>query len=276
MERSLGPGAKTKFDVDRAVSNALIQHTEYVSKLRLWDQFLIWRYTLGSGSLNATLIGIATDEQIMYWTYIMFVSYNYNTRHVDKKFKKYKRFFENPKTYLEDENRINIAKIIVREVIVQLERVILKAPVIELPFEVYKASTLYPGLQDATSNPKVTQFPFNSTTYNPQFNFAPFIAEDASCCLHRITIPKGSRVLMIPAEFHAYPHEMECLLPFGSTFDVQSIEDVWLDYIPKEQQGFIRVQDPKKLFIGQVYMVDPVSNNQVKRKKMRYYISILV
>lgn len=280
MTESIGPGSTTKFKVTRAISRALLEHTRYVANLKLWDRFLIWRYTLGSGALNTTLIGIAKDDQLIFWTYNLFKSYNYDPSQIGKPFIPYTRFFGavNAKQYLYSPDRLDIAKTIINLVILRLERIILSSPTIARDFYVYKVSTKYPGLPDSTQGTVmdiVHQLPFNSTTYNPQFNFAPFIAEDSTCCLHRIHISTGSQVLMVPAEYHAYPHEMECLLPFGADFRVVEVKQETFEYIPKEQQTFILVQDLDALVIGQVYMVDPVSDNTTKRKQLTYYISEL-
>ncbi len=274
---SIGPGSETRFMVTSAISKALLEQTRYVSNLKLWEQYLIWRYTLGSGALNASLIGIAKEEQITYWVYNFFGAWNYTKESIDKSFKEYTKYFENAKVYLLDKNREKIGKTIVQKVIRQLQKIIMEAPTIKTEFYVYKVSSKYPELPEEMSAMNiVNQKPFNSTTYNPQFNFAPFIAEEATCCLHRIKIKRGSEVLMIPAEYHAYPHEMECLLPFGAKFHVEQIGEAEFNYIPKEQQKFIEVQTKDNLKIGQVYMVDPVSDNKVKNKRLKYYVSELI
>lgn len=274
---SIGPGSSTKYEVTRAISEALINHTKYVSNLSLMSKYLIWRYTLGSGALNTTLIGIASDQQIIFWAYDFFRAYNYSRSELTQRYSIYGPFFSNPKSFLYDPNKLTIAKQIISKVIADLEGIILRAPIISKPFTVYKVSNKYPGLPDQIFlHEIVNQKPFNSSTYNPQFNFAPFIAPESACCLHKITIPRGSRVLMIPSEYHAYPHEMECLLPFGSSFDVHEITKAEFEYIPVEQQKFISVQDRDNLVIGQVYMIDPVSDNTTKMRPLTYYISDLI
>jgi len=282
---SVGPGSTTLYEVTAALSENLLSHTKYVANLTLWSQFLIWRYTLGSGAVNFTLIGIAKDEQKIYWTYNFFRSFRYNHTYIDGRFIKYASFFREPKSYLSlgraqlsSPNKITIAQDVIKNVIEQLQRIILSAPVITRAFDVWKVSSKYPGLPDTLEHEVeiVNQQPFNSTTYNPQFNFAPFIAPDATCCLHRITIPKGSHVLLIPSEYHSYPHELECLLPFSSKFLVKEIiEHEGFDYIPKENQKFIMVQNPDDLHIGTVYIVDPTSDNRTLSKTLKYYISDL-
>lgn len=275
---SIGPASSTKFKLTAAISEALLEHTKYVSNMSLWNRFLIWRYTLGSGSLNLELIGIAKDDQKLFWTYNFFKSYNYDIKDVGKKYEKYGKYFgsKNALSYLKSSDRESIADYVITNVIVDIEKIILGAPVIKKEFEVYKVSTKYPGLPEDNELDMthiVHQKPFNSTTYNPQFNFAPFIAEDSTCCLHKINIKKGSKVLMIPSEYHAYPMELECLLPFNSAFKVKEVREEDFDYIPKENQKFIEVQDMDKLVIGQVYMYDPLADNRVRSKKLTYYIS---
>jgi hypothetical protein len=273
---SIGPGSSTDFIITPAISETLLDHTSYVSNLSLWDKFLIWRYTLGSGAINFSLVGIAKDDQISFWCYQFFKSWRYPPKYIHSRFRPYLRYFENPKELLYRSDKLSISKSIISKFIHQLERIILSAPRNHSPFYVYKVSSKYPELPEESTlsvNSIVFQKPFNSTTYNPQFNFAPFIAEDATCCLHKILIPKGSRMLLIPSEFHAYPHEMECLLPFGSSFKVESITNNIFFYIPKEQQRFILTQNLNDLRIGQVYLVDPVSDNTTKRKTLKYYIS---
>jgi hypothetical protein len=273
---SIGPASNTPFKITRAISENLLAHTKYVSNLRLWDKFLIWVYTLGSGALNFTLIGIAKDEQKVFWTFNFFKRYNYSEKDIDKEFKKYLSFFNNPSSYLSDRSRIIIAQDIILGVINSLQRIIKKAPRIRESFDVYKVSSSYPQLDNLEqTNNIIHQVPFNSTSYNPQFNFAPFISENSTCCLHKITVPSGSRVLFIPSEYHAYPMELELLLPFNSNLLIKSITQEGFNFIPKEQQKFIPVQDLNNLVIGQVYMYDPLSSNIVIRKKLKYYVSKL-
>lgn len=283
---SIGPGSQTPLHITSALSNTLLDHTKYVANLNKWQQFLIWRYTLGSGALNATLVGVGSDEQKVFWVYNFFSSYNYPLSILGAPFKMYKQYFTpaGAQLYLYKVNeptRLAIAKAIITKYIAQLEAIILNAPVVKEAFTVYKVSSKYPDLPDYTQFHNndvniVDQKPFNSTTYNPQFNFAPFTAPENTCCIHIIDVPKGSHLLMIPAEFHAYPHEMEALLPFGAAFDIQGINEEEFDYIPKENQKFIAVQDKRHLVIGQVFMVDPTSDNRVVRKQMTYYISTLI
>jgi hypothetical protein len=276
---SIGPGSSTNFILTPSLSETLLDHTSYVSNLSLWDKFIIWRYTLGSGAINFSLVGIAKDDQIVFWVYQFFRSWRYPSKNIHKRFQQYLTFFENPKAFLYRSDKLSFAKSIISIFISQLERIILSAPPNRSPFNVYKVSSKYPELPDESTlsvNSIVFQNPFNSTTYNSNFNFAPFIAEDATCCLHKILIPKGSRMLLIPAEFHAYPHEMECLLPFGSSLKVESITTNTFFYIPKEQQKFILTQNLDDLRIGQVYLVDPVSNNTTKQKSLKYYVSTLI
>ena len=95
-----GQGLKDyKLDVGKALSTLLISHTEYLSNLSLWKKFIVWRYTLGSGSVNARLIGIDKLENNFYWAKNFFKSYNwkyYGIKAIEKPFQKYEDYFKNP------------------------------------------------------------------------------------------------------------------------------------------------------------------------------------
>ncbi len=277
---SLGPGSQSKLFVRANLSNFILEQSKYVFNLNLWDKFIIWRYTLGSGSLNAFLIGITTnfsinrEERTNYWTFLTFKYFNYPLNIITTDFKKYTEYFKNPDKFnlLDKEAKLHLSLNLIQSYVTALQNIINNAPSVREPFTVYKTSGDYPGLPDKNhfKPTKVLQLPFNSTTYDPQFNFAPFTSPDADCCMFEIVISKGIKVLYIPSEIHAYPHEREILLPMNITLDIIYSGKVELDYISLNDSKFIETQK-HPLHIGEVYRVDPLAKPIVKRKKMNLY-----
>lgn len=272
---SLGPGSSSELKVRANLSNFLLEQSKYVFNLDLWDKFLIWRYTLGSGSLNGFLIGINDVKKSVFWCYLTFKYYNYPVEMIRDGFERFKKYFRNPDEYLmlADDVKIMISGELIQLYIIALNNIIRNSPVVRNTIVVYKTSSEYPGLPDKNNfSPKeVIQLPFNSTTYDPQFNFAPFTSPESDCCMYEIFIEKGSRVLYIPSEIHAYPHEREILLPPGVVFDIIEHGLIELDYISMIDSNFVQTQD-NPYHIGEVYRVNPLSKPNVKRKKMNLFI----
>jgi hypothetical protein len=279
-----GPGGNLSLRMTPGLSSLLLEHNKYQLNLPFWDQYLIWRYTLGSGSITSKLVGQDLTERSLRWTYEFFSHYNlelYGEGNIGYPFRKYLQFFRNHKSYLAQniEIQTKVANEILIEYSRQLERIILASPPTEAPIVVFKVSRYYddlPALENGLSedNSMITsvyQKPFNSTTYDPQFNFLPFLA-DKTCCLHVITIPKCSRVLAISSVLHAYPHEREILLPFGTTFNVIKVESSYLNLIPLDAQKFIKIQN-KPYVIGEVYRIDPLACTQLLQTLITTYIS---
>jgi hypothetical protein len=150
-------------------------------------------------------------------------------------------------------------------------KIILDAPVTIDEITVYKISSAYPELPEHISynkNVEVIQLPFNSSTYDPQFNFAPFLSDSSN--FFTINIPKGSHVLAISSALHAYPHELEVLFPYDSLFNIYDMGNEIIDYISTKDQNFIEVQD-KPYLLGQVYRVNPVCYNKIQKRTIQSF-----
>ncbi|HMG14198.1 MAG TPA: ADP-ribosyltransferase [Saprospiraceae bacterium] len=251
---SFGPDGNIPLKISKDLSDLIRSHTKYVSNLSKFNQYLCWRYTYGSGAITGVLVGFATDEQIKHWVKDFFKLYPYHLSFIPKNFAKYKKYFKDPKSFT-DKNDPNLGKEIINKYYEALQKIIFGAPESKGSFYVWKISNEYEGLPSKNLNEfiakSVLQKPFNSTTYDPTLNLVGFTTPGSDCCLFRIKIPKGSSVLYIPEEFHAFPFERELLLPFNSTFDIKSSQRVYLNYIPRDKQPFVVVQD-NPLSIGPV------------------------
>lgn len=279
---TLGIGGEVPLVITPELSDLIMSHTQYISGLNFWEKYLVWRYTMGSGQVNRLLLGTVQLEDFIYWTYQFFLYYNvdhYGIDQISAPFQQWQNLFISPDLYLNYsiDQQILIAEQVITLFIRELERIILNAPVTTGEITVYKVSTRYSELPTGrvSSDVIVFQKPFNSTTYDPQLNFAPFLPEDSDCCLFVITIPAGARVLAIPQMFHAYPHEREILLPFNSSFDIYRVERDILDYVPANEYQFIQVQRPP-FVIGEVYQVNQLSCPRVRSKPMTVYFARLI
>lgn len=280
---SVGPGGLLELRMSPALSDLIRSHVKYQSSLSTWDQYIIWRYTIGSGQVNRSLIGMADEERIVFWVYQFFKYYNINHYGIDQikpPFNKYKQYFITPRLYLKlnHDIKINIATAVLNSYIERLEQIILNSPPTTEDMVVIKVSSYYPELPlslDQQSSSLVYQKPFNSTTYDPQLNFAPFLSPDFNCCLFVIYIPANSHVLAIDPSLHAYPHEREILIPFGSSFDIKTIDTDVIDYIPVTDQKFISIQS-EPFVLGEVYRIDPLYTPNVLSKQITTYHSTLI
>jgi hypothetical protein len=271
-------------NVNLAISNLLLAHTAYLSNLSKWDQYVVWRYTIGSGQVNMKLIigdnAKNTDIHIKQtiWTYQFFKYFNktYSKVGMPKEIQKYSKYFyiSGALEYinLSMKKKIRIANDIIDAYTINLQRIINEAPKIEQDIVVYKASTKY---WTDDENNRIVQKPFNSSSYDPTFPFNMFMSEGSNCCLWQILVPKGSNVLSINPSYHAYPFEREILFPHGVTFDIIDEEKVVLDYIDKEKllEVMQEVQDIKSqttnngtgVVIGEVYrlpIIGDTNHNQ--------------
>ena len=274
-------GSDQKHFITSSVLALQLAHTKYISNLPLFYQYMIWRYTIGSGQVNAYLIfnKLQNPTNAVYWVYQFFDFYNYPISEIKSPFNRYSQFFQDPQSFMNHPNKLQIAEDVIRDYIGKLEELIAMAPKTEGTIQVYKVSSEYPGLPSKTPTSfkptVVEQMPFNSTTYDLSFNFAPFTAEESDCCFYNITIPEGSSVLLIPPTFHAYPFENEILLPPGVAFDIQSRQDITLDYVPATNKLFEQIQK-KPYHIGQVFEEISYGKAAIKKKKMNLFNTVLV
>ncbi len=302
---------KIDLKIQKSLSRLLIAHTKYISNLNIWEKYIVWRYTIGSGQVNRKLImgapqasdSINNIDKTIIWTYQFFKYFQayLSESDIPQTYMIYKKYFGtlgsvryfNIKS---EDKKLKIANSIIDKYTNQLKSIIEKAPKTTETIVVYKASSIYPGLPPENydfkkdGDFKVEQKPFNSTSYDPTFPFNIFMADSIDGpigVLWQIMIPKGFSILSINPVYHAYPFEREILLPPGITFNILEEEDVVLDYVDKAkiQESIQVVQDPKSkkgLVIGEVFRlplpgskeVDKLSSS-VMHKKVKLYTAIL-
>lgn len=269
----LGPGSPASYIISKSLQKFIQDSIVYIGQLNPFERFCIWRYTIGSASINSRLIFGYNSENATYWVYLFFKYWN-NTfqdniqneaKFIPKTFKTYIDFFINPEAY--NKAQIIMKRAVADKIIISyidlLQRILLDGPVVKRDkgFTVYKSASKYPGLPDTKLElfieTSVKQIPFNSTTISSHFNFAPFISPTAESVLFEIFIPRGSRPgLYVPSDLHAYSFEHEIILPFGCTFDIKDIIKGTLDYIDPKEVNIIKLQDPMDIRMGTVYMID--------------------
>jgi len=194
---SIGPGGDTKLIITPSLSDLMLSHVKYQSLLSIWKKYLIWLYTMGSGPINRFLIGVSTIDTSIQWTYRFFSYYNvqqYSLEAIENPFRQWLQYFISPADFfnLPTDQQILITNEVLYNYIKKLQHIILKAPLTDGPITVYKASTPYEGLPDVlppSGHAYVYQNPFNSTSYDPQLNFAPFTSLELDCCFFLLISP---------------------------------------------------------------------------------------
>jgi hypothetical protein len=250
----------TKLIISRALAKLELQHTKYLSNLSIWDQYIVFVYTLGSQPVNRRLVGVpVTPKLANRWTFELFKNYQYGIKNIGRPFKKMAEYFINPNKfiYLSESLKNEITEEALELYTQNLQRIIMQAPVTSGNITVYKASTPYDEklLQNSGFPFLLPQPPFNSTSFDPNFDFNAFLGSNSdTCCLWKITIPKGSHVLAIAHPFQAYLTEREVLLPIGSIFEVTGFKNVQLSYWNKREAP-IKVQH-SPYYIGEIYQHD--------------------
>jgi hypothetical protein len=280
-------GPQIEKQVDTYISPPLMRHLHkcerYVFNLPQFSQFLIWRYTIGSASINSYLIFDNFSSNSAYWVQLFFDyfqnTFGETTIRIPYRWRMFAKYLYDSNSYkiASTEERQRVAETIIPLYIESLYNIISNAPVVEEEFKVYKASSNYPGLPlpDEPLPKIVKQMPFNSTTINPMFNFAIFLSEDAQCCLFEINIKPGNKVLPVPYSLHAYPFEREIILAPNVNFIVTDQFNVQLNAIMKSDVNIIQIQ-PKKIVMGPVYEISefkPCLSNACNplRKTMRAF-----
>ena len=252
--QSYGPNLNETYKSSTELIKFMDSCTKYVGNLNPIYKFYIWRYTIGSASVNTFLITGKLSNNAVQWAYLTFLYYS-NTF---SKIKGLERVgFYDPiifKSFPKAKQEY-IAKELITKYIKIMEKIIKDAPKPTGSFHVFKVASPYPGLPTNVNElpASVLQLPFNSTTVTPYFNFAPFLAPTAHCCLFDIEIPKGTSCLFIPQEYHAYPFEMEIILPFGCIFNISKIRTSTLNYVDPTSVNIVQVQEQGKIRQGAVY-----------------------
>jgi hypothetical protein len=279
----IGPSSSKTTELRKSVIKFVQRCNAYVDTLSQIQIYCLWRYTIGSASINKKLIFGDIGENAPYWTYLFFKYAKSSDIRVDKPFNDYKEFFKNPDEFnnLSDESKSAISNGVITKYIILLQEIILNGPKVPKGgITVYKVASVYPDLPSLNPiefKPKqVIQLPFNSTTISPHFNFAPFISNAGQSVLFDIYIPAGNKVLFIPTDLHAYRFEYEILLPFGCVFDIFKLQKTILDYIDPESVNIIQIQNKKDVNIGNVYDIATYSPCKtgyckVQRKNMNIF-----
>ena len=255
----LGPDGKLRLHLNAGLSDMLRSHSRYLGNLSLWKQYLVWRYTVGSGQVNMGLLGLGDQEKRYYWVKQFFQFYNtrvYPLAAIELPFSQWDAYCQSPDTFRADTWNDDQLKFVIQAYANALQQIILQAPPLEREVVVFKASNPYPTLprEDPLQQPvDVLQVPFNSTSYDPQFNYGLFLAPDTEWALMRLVLPVGTRCLSIDPLYHAWPFEREVLLPHGCIFRFEQAQPIRLDFFPKEQIRFDQVQRPPELVIGEIY-----------------------
>ena len=96
----LGSGSDQPPFLSANLSLLMRQHDRYIANLSLWKQYLVWRYTIGSGSVNKTLIGIPDPDNSAIWVYQFFKYFNYDLINIGTGFQRFRSYFEDPKEFL--------------------------------------------------------------------------------------------------------------------------------------------------------------------------------
>ena len=259
------------------IAETMIQQTKYVANLSIWKQYMIWRYTLGSGQLNMLLIGIPDETRLRYWVRQFFELYNiqrYGLNAIEMPFNQWSSHFTNPGLVQND--NIDTCKKIVANFAWILSRIIINAPIAQHEdFLLYKASSVYNSeMKRLLTEPlkanevvRVPQLLFNSTSYDPEFEFNTFVADSGDSVLWMLTRRTNIPCLFINPIFHAYPHEREFLLPPGCIFNIRDVRDVQLEYVNKSDFKLEVVQEAPYV-IGEVYRYLGQPSTGVKPMKL--------
>jgi hypothetical protein len=263
-------------------------HTRYLATLSIWKQYIVWRYTAGSGQVNMTLIGMPNPNNMVYWVYTFFSLFSSNGIFgepliIEGPLTRWTQFFIDSKSYWnipDPQVKINIAQEVILLYAQELQAIIMNAPVVQIPLTTYKTSSVYaPEMkplmtQNLTSGEaevsavRIPQKPFNSTSYDPEFDFNYFIASSGDAVMWKLFLPQGTHCLFINPTYNAYPFEREILLPYGNVFEVYSVSDIQLDFVEKTELKIDRMQE-MPFVIGEVYRPTPNVPHRIHHRKMR-------
>jgi len=284
-----GPSATQSGEVPKSLLYFMRECEDYVAKLTLFKKYCIWRYTIGSASVNTYLITNTMSSNAIYWAYLFFKYWSntakYPVKNIPSKYKGFLPYFVNPDAFnrLGQDQQEGVAGLLIKTYAITLQQIILAAPKVKLDgFHVYKISSRYPGLPESVTElpAAVEQFPFNSTTVTQYFNFAIFAKAESTCCLFDIYVPPGSVCLSVPSFYHAYPWEREVILPIGSIFEVRQIVNGMMNYIEPTTLNSQMIQPKGDISMGNVFLINeysPCKGGQcvVQKKPMTIYQTVL-
>mgnify|MGYP001615419195 CR=1 FL=1 len=294
----LGPGSKTQ-PYNGSLLKFMTDCQKYTAGLSLFNRYILWRYSIGSGAINFRLIFGKDNPNATYWVYLFFEYYkntinqgslkprDVKASEVSPAFREFLRWFNSPKEYsgLHIDDKAEITNKVIALYINELQAIMLKGPMVKGEgFTVFKTSTQYPGLPEIGPGFKPTvvpQIPFNSSTVMSDMNFYVFQSPEGNNYMWQIFIPPGTRgPLFIDEQIHAYSSmEKEVLLPHGVNFDVRSYSQGILDYVDPAKMNVRQLQNPKNISMGPVYELNefvPIKNNGlIKQKPFNIFNAIL-
>lgn len=283
----LGPENNSSYIVPTETLNYTQASTRYYESLELFYQYVIWRYTIGSGSINSKLIFGTLSPNSTRWVYLFLLYYRHTISKrglcikptLPKSFKKYLKYFETPGLINDGSSKsLKAVEGIIDQYTFTLQELILNAPAVGGGgIYVYKTAIAYPGLPDPNNfvPTKVFQLPFNSTTVLDKFNFGLFLSQTQTNYLFRIFIPPGNKVLYVPQLNHAYPFEVEVILPHSCTFNIVAVQNALLNYIDPLTVNVDRLQKRGDVSMGPVFETNqykPCFNNVCDVLQGGYYL----
>jgi hypothetical protein len=243
-----------------------------------------------------------------------FFNYNYpvyGDQHIGASFQAYRHFFRNPEMFLPQtvsppnvetflneraqnaalhgvdllnfERAFGVARTVMEMYIAMLQSIIRNAPRNAKSFRVYKGSTAYPGVpkdRQLSGPVNVPQPIFNSTSYDPAFNYGAFIAEEDHWLLWSLEVPPNTPCLIISDLNHALPFEQEVLFPPEITFRVTASKLDDMRYISKEefmQKGWRVVQkDNRRPLVAPVSLLNLDYDPHFRAKRMHMLEATIV
>ena len=268
----LGPSEQNRIVRNPSLTDFITECNQYVGKLALFKRYIVWRYTIGSASINYRLIFGSLSPNTPYWVFLFFKYFKntvfgltgkaVNKTHLQPPFYKFLKFFNDPGSYskLDTNTKSNVTEEIMKLYDAMLMSILKDSPTVRgNGFDVYKVSSYYPALPDINNfEPTlVEQMPFNSVTVNNQFNFEPFVAKDKDSFIFKINIPgKTKGILYVPTDLHAYSFEHEIILPYGIKFFIESFKVENINYIPPTDVNVDLVQDKNNTMMGNTYVLN--------------------
>lgn len=269
-------GEEYKLNITKPLAILEQQHNKYLANLPVWDRYIVWTYTLGSQPINRRLVGAPVSQKVSrQWAFSFFSNFIYGEQNISPLFQKLNRFFVDPNLFnqIDNDKKDKVAELVLTLYTENLQSIILESPKTVGDITVYKASTPYDIKLLENNFPfKLEQSPFNSTTYDPWFDFNAFLGSNSdTCCLWQITIPKGSHVLAITPSYQAYLIEREILLPYDSTFTVIGTKDVLMSYY-EDREAPIRAQNGTP-YIGELYRHDNWENRTILERPIRMLLA---
>ena len=75
MQQTRGPDQTETYIYKQSLLQLINDSVRYVGGLSNFDRYCVWRYTIGSASVNSQLIFDKTSDNAPFWTYLFFKYY---------------------------------------------------------------------------------------------------------------------------------------------------------------------------------------------------------